>query len=278
MSISKKNKRPRKFSRRSRKYNTKTRENKLSRSHCIIKGGNTDDNIIIYQPWGGLGDNLQYTTLPELYSKQGKNVYIQSTNKYRSDELYDLIWKLNPYVKGISDLPENAGASKNITPTTNNFIKNIEIAHGLNDGYRKYPVIYYKPKKIEGIDEYLFYDSSYVSSRKDNTDLKESFKSIFNKYPKLIPHQIRFKKAFNNVKLPVIETATSKIYEINDIQHFCDLLYSCKVFVTGFSGAISLASAIKQDSSKPEVYSFYSEPEPSSILYKFDNIIYNPII
>jgi hypothetical protein len=32
--------------------------------------------IIISQPWGGLGDNLHFSTLPELFSKKGYEVYI----------------------------------------------------------------------------------------------------------------------------------------------------------------------------------------------------------
>ena len=34
------------------------------------------DPICISQPWGGLGDNLAFSTLPELYSKLGHDVYI----------------------------------------------------------------------------------------------------------------------------------------------------------------------------------------------------------
>lgn len=31
--------------------------------------------IIIEQPWGGLGDNLQFSTLPEFGKKLGYDVY-----------------------------------------------------------------------------------------------------------------------------------------------------------------------------------------------------------
>jgi len=54
--------------------------------------------IIISQPWGGLGDNLQYSTLPELFSKKGYDVYISNNNKVRNNEIFDLIWKMNPYI------------------------------------------------------------------------------------------------------------------------------------------------------------------------------------
>lgn len=51
------------------------------------------DKIIIYQPWGGLGDNLQYSTLPELFNEKGIKCYIHVDNSTRNDnEVYDIIW------------------------------------------------------------------------------------------------------------------------------------------------------------------------------------------
>ena len=46
---------------------------------------------ILYQPWGGLGDNLQFSTLPEMFSKLGYEVYISDKNAYRSVEIFDLV-------------------------------------------------------------------------------------------------------------------------------------------------------------------------------------------
>lgn len=259
------------------KRSRRTRKNRRRNLQKQKGGTDSDKNIVIYQEWGGLGDNLQFTTLPELYSKQGYNVYISSKNAYRSDELYDLIWKLNPFVKGISDLPPNAGQSKDIKLVTDSFIKNIEIAHGLHDGTRKYPVIYYKPKKIEGIDGYIFYDPTSVTTGYNSGSLKTSFQSVFDKYPKLVPNMIKFKKGYKNIKNNILKSFTSDVYEINDIYHFCDVLYSCKVFITGFSGASVLGSAVKQDESTPEIYSFYEgtlAQKPS--IYMFDNVTYMP--
>jgi hypothetical protein len=229
-------------------------------------------DIVISQPWGGLGDNLQFTTLPELYSKLGYKVYISNKNAYRNNELYDLIWKLNPFIEGTTDLPENAGASKGLF-LTGNFIKDIEITHGLVNGYRKYPVIYYKPIKIDGLDNYIFYDITSISTHPDDNELISSFKSIFCKYPNLKPRKIQF----TNIENRDIEELNDEPYKINNIYEFCDLLYSCKVFVTTFSGAAVLASTIKQDSNTPEIYSFYhtnTNDDPS--IYKFDNANYIP--
>lgn len=249
-----------------------------------LRGGNNP--IILYQGGGGLGDNLQYTTLPELYSKQGHKVYISSKNAYRSDEMYDLIWKTNPYVEGVSDLPANAGSVMDPTPYagTVSFIKSIELAHGLHNGYRKYPVIYYKPTKIKGIEKYLFYDPTFISDNGGSTSLNynKSFTSIFNKYPTMTPYMIRFKKGYgkgvDKIKKNSVNSMQTAVYEIENMKHYCDLLYSCKVFVCGFSGGSVLASAIKQDNRTPEVYSFYSTAPHNQYLFKFENIHYLPVI
>lgn len=204
-------------------------------------------------------------------------MYISSNNAYRSDELYNLIWKPNPFIKGISDLPENAGASKGIGDHGDCYIKNIEISHGLTEGYRIYPVIYYNPKHINGIENYIFYDPTSVSTAPNDTALIRSFKSVFDKYPKLTPMMLKFKKSYKNIKKNMIPDLNTDIYEIEDIYHFCDVLHSCKVLVCGFSGALVLASALKQDNPTPEVYSFYSgDSMPSGYIFK--NIPYSKLI
>jgi hypothetical protein len=247
-----------------------------------LRGGNK--SIVLYQGGGGLGDNLQFTTLPELYAKKGYKVYISSKNAYRSDELHDLIWGLNPYVeKSLSDLPPNAGSVVDSTAYISAFhyIKSIELGHGLHDGYRKYPVIYYKPNKIEGIDNYIFYDPTYVTDG-SNPSFNNSFRSIFNKYPTMVPHMIKFKhgydKANDTIKKNSVNSMETAVYEIENIRHFCDLLFSCKVFVCGFSGGSVLASTIKQDRPTPVVYSFYSTVSHNKYLFRFDNVHYLPVI
>ena len=56
-------------------------------------------NVVFSQPWGGLGDNIQYSNLPRLYSSIGKDFYISRFNFVRSKELEELCWSSNEYVK-----------------------------------------------------------------------------------------------------------------------------------------------------------------------------------
>jgi hypothetical protein len=50
-------------------------------------------NVFFGQPWGGLGDNLQFTTLPKLYAEKGYNFY--SKGKIIINKIYSFINILN---------------------------------------------------------------------------------------------------------------------------------------------------------------------------------------
>lgn len=141
-------------------------------------------NIIISQPWGGLGDNLQFSTLPKLYSEMGHDVYISTKNTYRNLEIYDLVWKLNPYVKGVIDEEPNAGECKGYQiGEDTQFIKNIERMHGFHNSPNKYPIIYYKPKLIESMATTVIYDMTSISSAYSDDFILERFTTVFAQYP-----------------------------------------------------------------------------------------------
>jgi hypothetical protein len=230
-------------------------------------------DIIIYQPWGGLGDNLQFSTLPELYAAKGHKVYISKDNVYRNPEIYDLVWKSNPFVSGISDGPPNAGSCRGTDGTANYFLTNIEQAHGLYDGYRKYPIVYYTPKLIPSLESCLLYDPTSISTNPSDTNIENTFQSIIDKHPGLKVKKIVFSR-INNRGLP---SFNHEPYVIQTIYDMCDAIYSCKVFLTVFSGAAVLASALKQDNPTPLIYSIHP-PEQTSIGYKFHNEIYVPFV
>jgi len=231
--------------------------------------------IVICQSWGGLGDNLQYTTLPELFHNMGFKVYISDKNAYRNSEIYDLVWKLNPYIQGISDLPPNAGECRGMNLFTDNFLRNIELSHSLYNGFREYPIIYYKPKYVDNIDKYIFYDTTSISTNPGDLQLKTAFENIFSKHPNLIPCKIKFIHIDNRE----IENFSHEEYIIHNIYEYCDLLYSCKVFVTGFSGASHLCSAVKQENPTPIIYSFHTPEgiQANAAFYKFKNVNYLPL-
>ena len=187
------------------------------------------EDIIIEQPWGGLGDNLQYSTLPKLYSELGHNVYISSRNAYRNPEIYKLVWELNPYVKGISDLPVNAGAITYFNNTwkniTNNPIKNMELSHKLNNGTEEYPEIYYTPKYISELENSILFDTTCITLKHliSNNKLEKIIDNIINNYPELNPMQVYFTNISNNY----VSTKYTNKYLINSMIKTNYQFYKC---------------------------------------------------
>ena len=223
--------------------------------------------IIISQSWGGLGDNLQYTTLPELYSKLGHKVYISTKNAVRNQEIYDLVWKLNPFISGTSDLEPNAGECIPYVNKGEDFVTAWEHVHGLFNGFRKYPVIYYKPKLIPKLINCILYDSTSVSVVSPDILIQPSFQAVFDKYP----DSTILKLEFTNYKNRDLPYFNHDKYIINSIYDLCDAIYSCKVMICLLSGASVLASAIKQDNPTPEIYTFNEACYNEWTCYKFKN-------
>ena len=68
------------------------------------------DDVLIGAWHGGLGDSLQFSTLPEeFYKQQGRETYVADGCSFRNKEIYDLVWGCNPYVKGVKEGERNAG-------------------------------------------------------------------------------------------------------------------------------------------------------------------------
>lgn len=234
-------------------------------------GSNT---IVISQPWGGLGDNLQFSTLPELYTELGFDVYISSSNKYRNNEIYDLVWKLNPYIKGISELPINAGASKGISELSSNPVKNMEISHNLMNGTRKYLKLYYTPKYIQDLSNTILYDITSITDTYTDEVITETFTNIFNKYPNLTKKKVIF-SSLSNRTTPNLNT---DIFTVNNIYEYCDAIYSCKVHLSVMSGSVCLASALKEDNEFPKIYCVHNHANQivpkKGTMYFFDNVTF----
>lgn len=246
-------------------------------------------SIIIYQQWGGLGDNLQYSTLPELFSKRGYDVYIHSNNASRDTEINDLVWGKNPFIKGIINQQPNAGECKNISwpPNKQNeyFIHRIEISHGF-EKTNFYPKIYYTPKYFTEYKNDIIIDltgTSQVFELNKYIEYIDYFTPLIinnNKNIKIVTRlNLQQKPIFEHVynylkiKIPNIE-----YLKVNTLIDYCDLIKSCDTLITVNSGIAVLSSAIKQDELKPNIlcYYFFSHfsKEEMKGYYFFKNIQY----
>jgi hypothetical protein len=235
------------------------------------------DKIIIHQPWGGLGDNLQFSTLPALFAAHGIRSYISTRNAVRSPEFGQLVWGYNPFIVGDSDEQPNAGSSIPFehVPMSFGYIERIEVAHGLSPASR-FPKVYYQPAKRRDLEAAILVDLGSVSVHHRRSGLAEYVKSVVLHYgydPGCIL-QVRFKKSlgpqYNNFELPGVTPFVPR-----DIFEFCDALYSCKALITVHSGTQSLAVALRGDADSPIIHCYCTPTQFNGRGYIFPNVEYH---
>ncbi len=229
--------------------------------------------VVLYQPWGGLGDNLQFSTLPELYAKNGVDFYISHQNAYRNDEIKNLVWDLNPYVKGISMDTPDIGVNSTKQIIRDSFIQRIEESNGFINTGNKYPVIYYEPNFIEELKDMTIISFNSVSVLFENPLINEIITKLNGEDNVLV---LDFVKTISNSHIKYVDS--NNIYFVNDIFHHCDIIASCKRYITLFSGSSVLASAIisKTNNRNTEVIldNNYVHRVFNEKLYYFDNLKY----
>lgn len=225
---------------------------------------------ILYVKWGGLGDHLQFSTLPELFSKNGHEVYISDKSEYRDTSHYDLIWGNNPYVKGVTTENGNCGHVENWGVPLNKIVqfdpslsmhKNIEHLYDMDSNY-DYPKIYYNPNNIEEYNDFVFLDlnASSVANFNHNLDV------ILQYLETLKGENVIYALTENSygksiIDINLLSNFNFKPIKTTGIFHYTDLIYSSKKFVSLWSGGAHLATAIKK--------SFKSELE--LVCFKPDN-------
>lgn len=208
------------------------------------------DKKILYIDFGGLGDHLAFSTIPEMCYRNGYDLYLSDRTKFRDNQIFELVWKLNPFFKGITDEAPNCGHDgyTNLENYDYNesIHRNYEIKIGFNDTKlehgSKYPIIYYTPSKINEYEDYILIDLNSVSISEYDLDViknhvlnhkNENFLFISPTYSKPIIN-IDFLSGTN-----VTEIKTK------DIFNYADLIFSCKKIICLWSGSSVLSSTIK---------------------------------
>jgi len=237
------------------------------------------DDVILSAFHGGLGDNLQFSTLPEEFHKQqGRDTYIWSKASFRNPEIYDLVWGCNPYIKGVKDGIWTAGDTPEIGHKTliSDCIMNWEALHGLEPTNR-HPKIYYKPKKIYGFHNILLVDLSSISITYDSKEILELYDTIKKIHDDMMFFGVEFTNKIKDAT--IIEPEVDNTILIDDIFTYVDLMYSSFGVVSLHSGQNHLASAIKnQYNNDLKVYCLMDDVEyerqKKKAIFVFDNVTY----
>ncbi len=210
---------------------------------------------------GGLGDQLQFSTFPEELTKLGHTVQLYDgpdVQPFRNNEIKELVWDLNPFVKGASLADWNCGDTPTIKHENklNDYIKNWELAHGL-EPKNSLPKIYYQPQKVKG----KLTNATNFGGAQFEVDMQKPFglielSSITLKYNaehvkktvELIMAQ--FNMPFVQLTSPnqhkLFDVPGMHYYHTSGLKDVCNVLHSCKVFVSLNSGLHSLAAAVQR--------------------------------
>ena len=196
---------------------------------------------------GGLGDQLQFSTLPEELTKLGHEVKLYTgpdVQPFRNDEIYKFVWGHNPYVKGESKENWNCGdiPAKPYKNTTGSFIRNWEDFMGI-EPKNDLPKIYYNPKLLMSDLKYGIIDLSCISMQNEYQadQVLKSAERIMGKYPDLEFYALTTKNQSNRILLYGIKNLNG--YTLEDIS---DKIYNAMVFISLSSGLHSLAAAIQR--------------------------------
>lgn len=236
------------------------------------------DRIIISQTLGpGLGDNLLCSTLPERFAALGKEVFISSKNPVHNQNIHDLVWGCNPYVKGVVDEEPNAGLCfgwpENVLRRRDNYVYFIEAANDL-EPINRVPKIYYKPNIIPELSDKIILDLNSRTIVDFQKDLPTFLSTLFPAYG------YDFKSALQVGFEPTAKiTNISKVSGVDTIllqglYHYCDVLYSCRAFFTVLSGAHVLATAIRSDRPTPNINCLISKHDFNQRLITFPGVEY----
>lgn len=205
-----------------------------------------EKQLIIQIPFGGLGDHLTYSSLPELLWKQkGIKTFISNESIFRSKAIRDFVWGLNPYIEF---------TSKNgwfiYQPLVNEYSTLDEYLQMLLDLQgNRCPKVYYKPRIIEKIKGKTIVDPSFGPSGKANGYYEADFHKKFIDYLKsnidefvLVIH--KHCKIKNKLEEQIKKMFDVTCYEVKTIEKLADVLFSAEKRYLLYSGTSSLSAAM----------------------------------
>ena len=223
---------------------------------------------------GGLGDWLQFGTLPERLTHSGHEVHLWEKAQFRNEQVRELIL-MNPYL-----LPPIPGAEWNLGDIPGlaykndqrSFIANWEAMFGLvpeND----LPKIYYNHKyigKFEGIIEL-----SAIHHKFNAEELVRNTQLLVAANPDINWLQLVSPWQSNHVLIPGI-----KQLQIDGIFQLCDIINNCITFVSCMSGQHSLAAAIQRTNASLKQYCFIPQTDWKWVMesqkFVYHNVQYLP--
>ena len=194
--------------------------------------------VIFRVEYGGLGDHLFYSALPRLLKERkiADEVYIASNSNFRNPQIFDLVWKNNPHLDGISDeAPTSTLQISNSTQTK--IVNRIFEQYGIESDI-EIPVEVYQPVEVKPhlVDKYI--DLNYVSYVGAFAWF-DKFK-LYLQYPDHV--------MINPDRLATIFFPGRKKVFTRSLMDYAQRIAASSAFVTLASGGATLAAALNKPS------------------------------
>lgn len=216
------------------------------RDYDISAMAEKEKKLVIQVANGGLGDHLTYSSLPELLWKQkGVKTFISNKSVFRSQAIFDFVWKNNPFVEFT-----NKKGWFTYKPPLDGFPAIDQYLQGLfNLQGKGCPQIYYEPKLIKELKDKTIVDPSCGAAGKANGYFEKKF---YKKYIEFIQYNVgkfvlikhRHSGTRNELQELIIENLRPSFFVVETLEQMADVLYSAKNRYLMYSGAASLAAAL----------------------------------
>jgi hypothetical protein len=221
---------------------------------------------VIGQPYGGLGDNLQFSTLPAMFARHGIETWISSKNICRNPQIYELAWGLNPYVKGIKDEPPNVYVGDVEKSAGYGELNTVQRAEMLYFGKweHQFPVTFYQPKYRPDFANKAVLEFGFVT-----VDLNPVLSRIRSELEYMLDGQevVLLRNPVN----ASLDVGKFPEYSVQSIYELADILYSCRLFAGIESGAAVLCATLKKDQPRDGIYVFCRHIHLSAKAFVYPN-------
>lgn len=201
-------------------------------------------------PLGGLGDLLLYSTLPERLTAEGHRVFLSDECIARNDEVFDLVWGLNPFIRATGDKRRpTAGYTRQglFYDTVNRLplgsaIEAMERAHGLPPPYGLAPKVYYTPKPPRvDVAHMVLLDMHSLSSAIHEVGWMKFLQKMNDRFGAVtivtLPESV--------VRVPLDQPEGTPSIGITSLYEYCDVLANCRAWLGSEAGAHVLAAAVR---------------------------------
>ena len=242
----------------------------------------TSTKDVIISPYaGGLGDNLCFSTLPEMYARTGFKVLIgrpMVEPNIRNLEVQQLVWEANPFVSGYTEEMGKTFSHREMhhwiwaQNETRTLVEAMEALHGFTPVH-KYPKIYYEPNKRPDAKNEIFADPTSISQNITPEAFDEFARHICNARGYELSEIVVLSSKYSGKK-GATALAGNRRYVVRDIFEYADLIFSCRLFITSESGGAILASAIRGEAKSPEIMTLFATNGMNDRLFQFPNVRY----